>query len=158
MGGASGLLLAPWGAKALVSLSPPELGDFRSVEISAAALSFTFVVSLLTGVIFGLVPAFEASNIKLNDTLKEAGRSSTGSARSRRLRGALVVAEIALALTLLAGAGLLARGFLRLQGVDTGFNLLPAGAAGDESGSTDCVKERVEQPNERELRGRLRTF
>src|SRR5215813_7681687 len=122
MGGGAGLLLAQWGATALVSLSPPELGDFQNVEVSAPVLGFTFVVTLLTGVIFGLVPAFEASNIKLNDTLKEAGRSLTGSARSRRLRGALVVAEIALALTLLAGAGLLARSFVRLQGVDTGFN------------------------------------
>jgi putative ABC transport system permease protein len=122
MGGVAGLLLAKWGAAALVSLSPPELGDFQNVEVSAPVLGFTFVVTLLTGVIFGLVPAFEASNIKLNDTLKEAGRSLTGSARSRRLRGALVVTEIALALTLLAGAGLLARSFVRLQGVDTGFN------------------------------------
>src|SRR5215475_13898779 len=122
IGGGAGLLLARWGTAALVSLSPPELGDFQNVEISAPALGFTFVVALLTGVIFGLVPAFEASNVKLNDTLKEAGRSLTGSARSRRLRGALVVAEIALALTLLAGAGLLARSFVRLQGVDTGFN------------------------------------
>ena len=122
MGGASGLLLARWLAPALVSLSPPELGDFQNVEISAPVLGFTFVVSLLTGVVFGLVPAFEASNVKLNDTLKEAGRSLSGGPRSRRLRGALVVAEIALALVLLAGAGLLARSFLRLQGVDTGFN------------------------------------
>jgi len=122
MGGASGLLLARWLAPALVSLSPPELGDFQNVEISGPALGFTFVVSLLTGVVFGLVPAFEASNVKLNDTLKEASRSLAGGARSRRLRGALVVAEIALALVLLAGAGLLASSFLRLQGVDTGFN------------------------------------
>jgi len=122
MGGGAGLLLARWGTAALVSLSPPELGDFQNVEISASVLGFTFVMALLTGVIFGLVPAFEASNVKLNDTLKEAGRSLAGGLRSRRLRGALVVAEIALALVLLAGAGLLARSFLRLQGVDAGFN------------------------------------
>ncbi len=122
MGGAAGLLLA-WRLKeSLLSLSPPELGDFQNVEISAPVLGFTFVVALLTGVIFGLVPAFEASNFKLNDTLKEAGRNLSGGARSRRLRGALVVAEIALALTLLLGAGMLARSFLRLRGVDTGFN------------------------------------
>jgi putative ABC transport system permease protein len=122
IGGGAGLLLARWGTAALVSLSPPELGDFQNVEISAPVLGFTLVVALLTGVIFGLVPAFEASNVKLNDTLKEAGRSLMGSARSRRLRGALVVVEFALALTLLAGAGLLARSFQRLRGVDTGFN------------------------------------
>jgi putative ABC transport system permease protein len=111
---------------ALISLSPPELGDFQNVAISAPVLGFTIAVTLLTGVIFGLAPAFEASNVKLNDTLKEAGRSLSGAARSRRLRGALVVAEIALALTLLVGAGLLARSFVRLQGVDTGFNALNA--------------------------------
>jgi putative ABC transport system permease protein len=122
MGGVAGLLLARWGTAALVSLSPPELGDFQNVEISAPVLGFTFVVTLLTGVIFGLVPAAEASNLKLSETLKEAGRSLSGHARSQRLRSALVVAEIALALVLLAGAGLLLRSFLRLQGVDAGFD------------------------------------
>jgi putative ABC transport system permease protein len=77
---------------------------------------------LLTGVIFGLVPALEASNVKLGETIKAAGRSLAGHVRGRRLRSALVVAEIALALALLLGAGLLARSFLLLQGVDTGFN------------------------------------
>jgi putative ABC transport system permease protein len=122
MGAVAGLLLAWLGASALVKLSPPELGDFQQVEISVSVLGFTFVVALLTGIIFGLAPAVEASNIKLNDTLKEAGRSLAGASRSRRLRGALVVAEVALALVLLVGAGLLIRSFLRLQGVETGFN------------------------------------
>ena len=122
LGGAAGLLLAWWGTETLVSVSPPELGDFQNVGISAPVLGFTFVVALLTGVIFGLVPAFEASNVKLSDTLKEAGRSLAGSKRSQRLRGTLVVAEIALALVLLIGAGLLVRSFLSLQGVDAGFN------------------------------------
>src|SRR6185437_12085389 len=122
IGGGAGVLLARRLAAALVSLSPPELGDFQNVEISAPSLAFTFVVALLTGVIFGLVPAFEASNVKLNDTLKEAARSLAGSARNRRLRATLVVAEIALAIVLLAGAGVLTRSFLRLQGVGVGFN------------------------------------
>jgi putative ABC transport system permease protein len=122
IGGGAGVLLARRLAAALVSLSPPELGDFQNVEISTPSLAFTFVVVLLTGVIFGLVPAFEASNVKLNDTLKEAGRSLAGSARNRRLRATLVVAEIALAIVLLAGAGVLTRSFLRLQGVGVGFN------------------------------------
>ncbi|HXG65019.1 MAG TPA: ABC transporter permease [Blastocatellia bacterium] len=122
MGGVAGLVLAWGGAEVLVSLSPPELGDFQDVEISAPVLGFTFAVVLLTGIIFGLAPATEALNIRLSDTLKEAGRSLAGNARSRRLRSALVVAEIALALVLLVGAGLLARSFLRLRGVDMGFN------------------------------------
>jgi putative ABC transport system permease protein len=122
MGAIAGLMLARLGASALVKLSPPELGDFQQVEISASVLGFTIIVALLTGVIFGLAPAFEASNVKLNDTLKDAGRSLAGASRSQRLRGALVVAEVALALVLLVGAGLLIRSFLRLQGVETGFN------------------------------------
>ena len=122
MGGIAGLVLAWGGTGVLVSLSPPELGDFQNVEISGPVLGFTFAVVLLIGVVFGLAPAFEASNIRLSDTLKEAGRSLAGNARSRQLRGALVLAEIALALVLLVGAGLLARSFLRLRGVDTGFN------------------------------------
>jgi len=122
LGGVAGLVLAWWGTKVLVSLSPPELGDFQHVEISAPVLGFTFAVVLLTGVVFGLVPATEASKIRLSGTLKETGRSLAGNTRSRRLGSALVVAEIALALVLLLGAGLLVRSFLRLQGVDTGFN------------------------------------
>ena len=122
LGGTAGLLLAWWGTAALVTFSPPELGDFQHVEISASVLGFTFVVALLTGIIFGLVPAFEASNIKLSVTLKEAGRSLAGATRSQRLRSAFVVAEVALALVLLVGAGLLIRSFLRLQSVDMGFN------------------------------------
>jgi putative ABC transport system permease protein len=122
MGGIAGLLLAWWGAAALVKLSPPELGDFQHVEISAPVLGFTLVVALLTGVVFGLVPALEASNLKLSETLKAAGRSLAGQSGGQRLRSALVVVEIALALVLLLGAGLLVRSFLRLQNVDTGFN------------------------------------
>ncbi|HEV8525031.1 MAG TPA: ABC transporter permease [Terriglobales bacterium] len=122
MGGIAGLVLAWGGAEVLVRLSPPELGDFQNVEISGPVLGFTFAVVLLTGVVFGLAPAFEASKIRLSETLNEAGRSLAGNIRSRRLRSALVVAEIALALVLLVGAGLLARSFLQLRGVDTGFN------------------------------------
>jgi putative ABC transport system permease protein len=137
MGGGAGLLLAWLGASALVNLSPPELGDFRQVEINIPVLGFTFAVAVLTGVVFGLVPALEASNIKLNDTLKEAGRSLAGASRSLRLRNALVVAEVALALVLLVGAGLLIRSFLRLQGLEMGFN------------ARDVLTTRVALPNAR---------
>lgn len=122
LGGAAGLLLAWWGTELLVSLSPPELGALQGLKISAPVLGFTFAVALLTGVLFGLVPALEASNLKLSETLKEAGRSLGGSTRSQRLRSALVVAEVALALVLLVGAGLLMRSFMRLQAAGTGFN------------------------------------
>lgn len=121
-GGIAGLLLAWWGTAALVRLSPPELGALRGLELSLPVLGFTFVVALLTGVLFGLVPALEASNLNLSETLKDAGRSLAGGLRSKRLRNALVVAEVALALVLLVGAGLLIRSFQRLQAVGTGFN------------------------------------
>lgn len=122
LGGIAGLFLAWWGTETLVKLSPPELGVLQGLEISAPVLGFSFIVALSTGVLFGLVPALEASNIKLSEMLKEAGRSIGGSTRSQRLRNALVVAEVALALVLLVGAGLLIRSFMRLQSAGTGFN------------------------------------
>jgi putative ABC transport system permease protein len=122
LGGAAGLLLAWWGTSALANLSPRELGALRDLEISWPVLAFTFAVTMLTGLLFGLAPALEASNLNLSETLKEAGRALAGGLRSQRLRSALVVTEIALALVLLVGAGLLIRSFVRLQAVDTGFN------------------------------------
>jgi putative ABC transport system permease protein len=119
LGGTAGLLLAWFGADALVSLSPPDLVNLHGVKLSAPVLLFTFGVSLLTGVVFGLAPAFEASRLNLSDALKE-GRGAIGG--TSRLRNVFVVSEVALALVLLAGAGLLIRSFARLQGVDPGFD------------------------------------
>src|SRR5262249_41126602 len=84
-------------------------------------LSFILLISALTGVFFGLIPAWQASNPVLNDELKEGGRSADG-ARGRRLRGALVVAEIALAMVLLVGAGLLVNSFARMSRSELGFD------------------------------------
>jgi putative ABC transport system permease protein len=122
LGGALGLLLAWQGTDALVALSPPELFGPSPVKISLSVLAFTFGVSLLTGIIFGLVPAFEVTRFDLHESLKEGGKNIGGGARSHRLRGGFVVAEIALALVLLIGAGLLIKSFSRLQAVDPGFN------------------------------------
>ena len=122
LGGAAGLLLAWWGTDLLVSLSPRELADLQQVRINVPVLGFTLAVSLLTGMIFGMAPAFEATRFNLHESLKEGGKNIGGGARSHRLRGAFVVAEIALALVLLVGAGLLVRSFRRLQSVDPGFN------------------------------------
>ena len=122
LSGAAGLLLAWWGVEMLVRFSPPELGALQSTGLNAPVLGFTGLVALLTGVIFGLLPALEASNINLGETLKEAGRALGGAARSQRLRSGLVVAEVALALVLLIGAGLLLRSFQHLQAAGTGFN------------------------------------
>src|SRR5438876_10101002 len=120
-GGALGLMLAWQGTDLLVALSPPELFGPSSVRMNAPVLLFTLGVSLLTGIIFGLLPAFEATRFDLHDSLKEGGKNIGGGTRSHRLRGAFVAAEIALALVLLIGAGLLIRSFNRLQSVDPGF-------------------------------------
>ncbi len=122
LGGVLGLMLAWEGTAALVALSPPELLDAASVAINGPVLGFTFGVSLLTGIIFGLVPAFEAARFELHESLKEGGKNIGGGTRSHRLRNAFVVAQVALALVLLVGAGLLIKSFSRLQSVDPGFN------------------------------------
>ena len=129
LGGAVGLLLALWGVDLLLALSPKDLLGLQGVGLDYRVLGFTFGVSVLTGVIFGLAPALEASRPNLNDSLKEGGRGAVTGGRSHRLRDLFVVAEIALALVLLIGSGLMIRSFARLQSVDPGFdanNLLTA--------------------------------
>jgi putative ABC transport system permease protein len=119
VGGACGLLLAAWGLDALVAFNPADIPRLSGVGINATALLFTFGVSVVTALIFGLVPALQASRGNLNQTA--GGRGSTGNVKSARLRGALVVAEVALSLVALIGAGLLIKSFNRLLSVDTGF-------------------------------------
>jgi predicted permease len=121
LGGGIGLLLAWQGTYFFVSLSPPELFGPTQVAMSVPVLFFTMGISLLTGIIFGLVPAFEATRFELHESLKEGGKNIGGGARSHRLRGAFVAAEIALAFVLLVGAGLLIKSFHHLQSVDPGF-------------------------------------
>ncbi len=121
-GGTLGLLLAVWGVDALIALSPPHLLGAEDVGISLPVLGFTLGVSVATGVVFGLVPALEASRFELNESLKESGRSNMGSARGGRARNALVVVQVALALVLLVGAGLMMKSFARLRAVDPGFD------------------------------------
>ncbi len=128
-GGALGLLLAFLGLDVLVaflpadpSLGPDDLGllQLDKIRLDRQVLGFTFLLSLLTGMISGLAPAYQAARPDLNHWLKEGGRTSGGSSRPR-LRGALVVAEVALTLVLLVGAGLLIRSFARLMDVEPGF-------------------------------------
>ncbi|HEX8184768.1 MAG TPA: ABC transporter permease [Blastocatellia bacterium] len=121
-GGALGLLLALWGVKALVALSPANLPRVESISLDSSVLYFTLAVSLLTGLIFGLAPALQSSRLDLNESLKEGGRGSTEGARRNRVRRLLVVAEMALALVLLIGGGLMIRSFARVQAIDPGFN------------------------------------
>jgi putative ABC transport system permease protein len=106
----------------LVALSPGDIPRFDQAGIDGRVLAFTLIVSLLTGLIFGLVPSLQASKADLNNTLKEGGRGTTGGAGGLRVRNLLVVSEIALSLVLLVGAGLLIRSFMRLQQFDLGFN------------------------------------
>jgi len=121
-GGVLGLLLAWWGTKALLALSPPELMDLRGASINVPVLLFTGGLTLVTGIVFGLVPAFEASRFDINEPLKESGKSVVGGTRAHRVRSVFVVAQVALALVLLIGAGLLMKSLSRLQSVDPGFD------------------------------------
>jgi len=123
LGSVLGLGFAWLGIKALVAISPRDLVSLQTVYLNLTALAWTLGVSILTGIIFGLAPALHISRLNLNDSLKDGGKSESSQASgSRRLRNALVVSEIALAVVLLASAGLLIRSFLRLQHVDRGFN------------------------------------
>jgi putative ABC transport system permease protein len=119
--GIVGTGLTVLGLKLLLALAPDNVPRLGEVALDLRVLGFTLGVSLLTGVVFGLVPAFHASRPDLNESLKEGGRGSTKGAHQHRLRSVLVVAEVALALVLLTGAGLMIRSFSVLQRVDPGF-------------------------------------
>jgi putative ABC transport system permease protein len=122
LGGGAGLLLALWGVESLIALSPANLPRLSGVGVDGWVLTFTLLISIFTGIIFGLAPALKASKPDLNDALKEGGRGSTEGFSGRRMRDLLVVVEMALALILLISAGLLIRSFLRLQQVNAGFD------------------------------------
>ena len=123
LGSVFGLGFAWIGIKALIAISPRDLVSLQTVGLNVPVLLWTLGISVLTGIIFGLAPAIHISRLNLNDSLKEGGKSESGQASgSRRLRGALVVSEIALAVVLLASAGLLIKSFMRLEQVDRGFN------------------------------------
>jgi putative ABC transport system permease protein len=121
LGGAAGLLLASWGLDLLLALHPAGLPRLNEIHIDRAVLGFSLGLSLLTALLFGLVPAIQETHLNLSDTLKESGRS-TGTARSQGVRRMLVVTEFSLSLVLLIGAGLLIRSFIALQRVQPGFD------------------------------------
>ena len=119
IGGGFGLFLAKWGVTAMIAVSPTSIPRTQEIGLDLRVIAFTALVSTLTGIFFGLAPAFQASKIDLNESLKDAGRGST---RGRHwFRSGLVVAEVTLTLVLLIGAGLLIRSFYQLQKVDPGF-------------------------------------
>src|SRR5262249_22965077 len=153
IGGAIGVLLAWWGTDALIALSPAELIGFSAVRIDSTVLLFTVGVSVLTGILFGLAPAFDALRQDIHSVMKESGKNTGGSARSHRIRSGLVVSEFALALVLLVGAGLLIKSFGRLMQVDLGFNStnlltmkvsLPLTKYADDRKCIDFIRQTVE--------------
>jgi putative ABC transport system permease protein len=121
-GGAAGFFLSIWGIRALISISPRNIVDLSGVGPDFRILAFTMIVSILTGLLFGVAPALSAFRVNFNSALKEGGRASSLSGSGAGLRTALVVSEIAFAFILLVGGGLLARSFLRLTSVNPGFD------------------------------------
>jgi putative ABC transport system permease protein len=123
LGGAAGLLLAVWGVKALVALAPAELHQIRESSVDGAALGFTFLATLLTGIAAGLIPALQSSRIDLNEALKEGARKAGFRRRwLGRVSPALIIGEMALTLVVLTGAGLLVKSYLRVLAVNPGFD------------------------------------
>jgi putative ABC transport system permease protein len=140
VGAGLGLLLAVWGVDVLKGMQPAGIPRLDSVGVDAAVMWFTAALAVVTGLVFGVVPALQASGAAPAGTLKEGGRGNLSTRRGVRMRGALVVAEMALAVMLLAGAGLLIRSFTKLAAVDPGFSVadaltfeisLPPGAYGE---------------------------
>ena len=121
LGGGAGLLLALWGIELLVKLGPRDIPRLNDISIDGTVLWFTAAASILTGIIFGLAPALKASKPDLNHSLKEGSRGTSESFNRYSLRNLLVVAQMALTLVPLVGAGLLVKSFLRLQQVNPGF-------------------------------------
>ena len=122
VGGMLGLLIAVWGVDGLVQVSPASLPRLQGVGVNGVVLVFTAGLSLMTGMLFGLVPAMQGSHADLHQVMQDAARSASATGRATRLRSVLVVGEFALALVLLVGAALLVQSFWRLQRVDLGFN------------------------------------
>src|SRR5206468_12119465 len=125
LGGIAGILLTFWSVKPLIALSPLEsIRDFDAdPRLDLPTLAFTITVSIVVGVVFGLIPALKVSKSNLRGSLTEGGRSRTLSAGGHRVLSTFVVIEVALALVVLIGAGLMLRSFQRLHDEDQGYDL-----------------------------------
>jgi putative ABC transport system permease protein len=131
-GGIGGVLLGAWGLRALLAVVPDNLARVDAVHIDGSVLLFTSALTLLTGIIFGLAPALQVSKPDLIETLKEGGRAGNKGARAHRVRSTLVIAQVALSLVLLTGAGLMLRSFAELQAASPGVdppNVVAAGVS-----------------------------
>ncbi len=150
LGGALGLLVAWWGSRLLDVLVPPGVRAVQQSHLDGTAVAFVAALSLVAGIIFGLVPAFQSARPDLMTGLRTAGRG--GASHGPRLRNGLVVAELALAVMLLVGAGLLGQSFLRLERVDLGYRtdsvatatvFFPATRYADVARATDAIENVV---------------
>jgi putative ABC transport system permease protein len=121
IGGAAGLLLASYGIAALIAINPAAIPTREKITIDVSVIAFTFLMSLLTGLFSGLVPAWQAAKTDLNQALRENSRSATGARRLKLIRSVLIVAEISLSLVLLVSAGLLIKSFWKLMQINPGF-------------------------------------
>jgi putative ABC transport system permease protein len=122
LGGAAGLLFARWGTSLLLALRPESLGRLGGIVMDTRVLLFALVVSVLSGIVFGMAPVWIAGRAGVAEALKESGRGTTASTLGHGLRRLLVTSELAVALVLLVGAGLLIKGFSRLRSVNPGFS------------------------------------
>jgi putative ABC transport system permease protein len=121
-GGAAGLLFAKWGTSMLLALRPEELARLSGIHMDTRVLLFVLVVSVMTGIVFGMAPVWIAARADVAGALKESARSTTASTMGHSIRKILVISELAVALVLLVGAGLLIKGFSRLRSMNPGFN------------------------------------
>ena len=122
LGGVTGILVGSWGVNALLALNPIPIPSYNKVGVDVSVLAFTLVTSVITGIVFGLAPAWQTLRVDLNSALKEGGRGHVAESGQRRLSSLLVIAEMAMAMVLLIGAGLLLRSFAHLLDVKPGFN------------------------------------
>ena len=122
LGGAAGLLFAQWGTSMLLALKPEALARLSGIHLDTRVLLFVLVVSVLTGIVFGMAPVWIAARADVAESLKEGGRTTTANTMQHRLRKFLIISELAIALVLLVGAGLLIKGFSRLRSMNPGFN------------------------------------
>ena len=153
-GGALGLALAYWGTEALIAAKPADLPRLDQIGLDGSVVLFTLGAAVLTGLVFGMVPAVQATHEHLLRGLQESGRSAGGGRRTHRMRSALVVAEMALAVILLTGSGLLIRSFVELTRVNPGFQAEGAMAVrvsfrGTNYQTGDSVRKRIAEIEER---------
>lgn len=122
LGGAGGLLLAAWGVRALLSLSPTQLPRYQEIGVDLRVLAFATAASVLSAVVFGILPAWQGARAEMSSALKASSRGAGDHARLNRWRSILVIAEVALSFVLLIGAGLLIQSFKRVQAIQPGFD------------------------------------